>query len=81
MCFHNAEGFDFTSYCMQQRNVKTVRFIREMGEGQKRFNRRKKEVKLDSDFEVLINAKAAKLVCVYMLIITGVDSIHPLNVL
>ncbi len=77
MCFLNAGGFGFTSYCMQQRNVEEVRLIREKGEGQKRFNQRKKEVKLDSDFEVLINAKAAKLVCVCMLIITGVDSIHP----
>ena len=36
--------------------LQTVRLIREKGEGQKRFNQRKK---LNSDFEVLINAKAA----------------------
>ncbi len=41
--------------------LKTVRLIREKGEGQKRFNRIKN---FDSDFEVLINAKTAKLVCV-----------------
>ncbi len=57
--------------------LKTVRLIREKGERQKKFSLRKKRVKFDSDFEVLINAKATKSVCVLM--ITGVDSIHSLN--
>ncbi len=47
--------------------LKAVRLIREKGERQKKFNLRKKRVKFDSDFEVLINAKAAKSVCVLMI--------------
>ncbi len=44
--------------------LKAVRLIRKEGEGQERFIRRKKEAKFGSDFEVLINAKAAKFVSV-----------------
>ncbi len=75
------EGLTSLHIACNKGMLQTVRLIREKGEGQKRFNLRKKKVKLNSDFEVLINAKAAKFVCVYMLMITGVDSIHPLNVL
>ncbi len=45
--------------------LKTIRLIREKGERQKKFLK----VNFDSDFEVLINSKAAKYVCVLM--ITG----------
>ena len=70
------EGLSSLHIACNKGMLQTVRLIRKEGEGQERFNQRKK---LDSDFEVLINAKAAKLVCVCMLIITGVDFIHPLD--
>ncbi len=57
--------------------LKTVRLIREKGERQKKFNLRKKRVKFDSDFEVLINAKAAKSVCVLLCVIDY--RVDPLN--
>ncbi len=58
------EGLASLHIACKKEMLKTVRLIRKEGEGQKRFNRRKKEVKFGSDFEVLINAKAAKFVCV-----------------
>ncbi len=58
------EGLTSLHIACNKGMLKTVHLIRKKGEGQKRFNRRKKEVKLDSDFEVLINIKAAKFVCV-----------------
>ncbi len=62
--FSIQEGLTSLHIACNKGMLKTVRLIREKGEGQKRFNLRKKRVKFDSDFEVLINAKAAKSVCV-----------------
>ncbi len=58
------EGLTSLHIACSKGMLKTVRLIKEKGKRQKKFNLRKKRVKLDSDFEVLINAKATKSVCV-----------------
>ncbi len=50
------EGLTSLHIACNKGMLQTARLIRKEGEGQKRFNQRKK---LNSDFEVLINAKAA----------------------
>ncbi len=62
--FSMQEGLTSLHIACNKGMLKTVRLIREKGERQKKFNLRKKRVKFDSDFELLINAKAAKSVCV-----------------